>query len=51
MTENETELLKLIRGHKDPEKAFKIALEIILGFLEQDESSQAQQIACSPVSA
>lgn len=51
MTENEKELLGLIRGYKDPEKAFEIALKIILEFLAQDESSQAQQTACSQVSA
>ena len=30
MTENERELLKLIRENENPEKAFIIALEVIL---------------------
>lgn len=51
MTENEKELLTLIRSCNNTEKAFGIALNIILGFLKQDESSQAQPIACSQVSA
>ena len=47
MTENEKELLELIRNSDAPEKAFEIALKIILEFLEQDESSQSQQPAYS----
>ena len=47
MTENEKELLELIRGYNDTEKAIEIALKIILEFLEQDESSQSQQPAYS----
>ena len=40
MTENERELLQMIRQHPNPEKAFDIALKIILESLELDESSQ-----------
>ena len=47
MTENEKELLELIRSSADPEKAFEIALKIILEFLERDESSRLQQPAYS----
>ena len=51
MTENEKELLELIRSSADPEKAFETALKIILEFLKQDESSQSQQPAYSRVFA
>lgn len=51
MTENEKELLELIRNSDAPEKAFEIALKIILEFLGQNGSSQPQPPACSQVSA
>lgn len=40
MTENEQELLYIIQNHDDPERALEVALNIILGFLEQHEPSQ-----------
>ena len=45
MTENEYELLNIIRNHNNPEQALDVALQIILAFLEQDESSQERPIA------
>lgn len=36
MTENEIELIEMIRNHKNPEKAFITALEIILVFLKHE---------------
>lgn len=51
MTENERELMQMIRQHPDPEKAFDIALKIILEFLEQDELSQEQPSAYFQVSS
>ena len=51
MTENEQELLYIIRNNDDPTKALEIAINIILDFLKQDESSQEQQPACSQESA
>lgn len=46
MTENEYELLNIIRNHNNPEQAFDTALRIILEFLEQHESSQEQELVC-----
>ena len=48
MTENEQELLNLIRCHDDPEKALNIVINIILEFLKQDEPFREQPIV-SPV--
>ena len=36
MTENERELLKLIREHENPEKALLIAFEIMSHFLKSN---------------
>ena len=44
MTENELELIKLIRENDNPEQALATAVETILSFLEQHESSQ---VPCS----
>lgn len=44
MTENEKELIKLIRENDKPEQALMAAAVIILGFLKQHESS-AKQVA------
>ena len=35
MTENELELLYIIRTNENPEKALKIALELMIDFLEK----------------
>ena len=42
MTENEKELISLIRENDNPEQALMTATVIIIGFLKQHESSQAQ---------
>ena len=42
MTENEKELIKIIRENDNPEQALMTATVIILGFLKQHESSEAQ---------
>ena len=39
MTDNEKELIKLIRENDNPGKALMAATVIILGFLKQHESS------------
>ena len=51
MTENEKELIRLIRENDNPEQALMTATVIILGFLKQHESSEAQVPACLPVFA
>ena len=38
MTDNEHKLLNLIRENDNPERAFVIAIEIIIKYLEQPES-------------
>lgn len=38
MTNNELELLHIIRENENPEQALNIAIEIILSYLEQHES-------------
>lgn len=37
----ETKLLELIRGNEYPDRALKISIEIILGYLAQRESFEA----------
>ena len=44
MTENEIELIDMIRNHKNPEKAFVTALEIILLFVKH-ESSDSREVS------
>ena len=46
MTENEKELIKMIRENDNPEKALMTAAAIITEFLKQHESSQEQIAAC-----
>ena len=46
MTEHELELLYIIRTHENPEKALEIAIQTIIGFLEQSESSQEPSVVC-----
>ena len=38
MTDNEKELLNIIRNHDDPEQAVKIALDLMIAFLEMREA-------------
>ena len=45
MTENERELIEMIRGSEDPGKALTVAVEIILLYLEQHGSSREQDSA------
>ena len=45
MTENEKELIKLIRENDNPGQALMTAAVIILGFLKQHESSVTQESA------
>ena len=40
MTENELKLIELIRENDNPEQALATAVNTILSFLEQHESSQ-----------
>ncbi len=42
MTANEIELINLIRENDNPEQALSTAVNIILSFLEQGQSSQGQ---------
>lgn len=49
MTDNQIELLNIIRENDNPEQALMAAAVIILGFLKQHESSEAQAAAALPV--
>jgi hypothetical protein len=49
MTNNEIELLKLIRENDNPDLALQTAVLIILGYLKQPESSEGQAAVCLPV--
>lgn len=40
MTDNEKELLNIIRTHDNPEQAVKIALDLIVDFLRKHEEPQ-----------
>ena len=45
MTDNEKELIRIIRENDNPEQALMAATVIILGFLKQHESSEEQVAA------
>lgn len=51
MTENEKELIKIIRENDNPERALVTAAVIILNFLKQRESSEVQAAAVLQVRA
>lgn len=51
MTENEKELIKMIRANDNVEQALMTATVIILGFLKQLGSSEAQAPVCLQVRA
>lgn len=51
MTENEKQLINLIRESANPENAIMIATAIIIDFLKQHESSEEQAAACLQESA
>ena len=44
MTEKEKELIQIIRSSEDPEQALITAVEIIVKFLQQGESSQERNL-------
>lgn len=46
MTENEKELIKIIRENDNPEEALMTAAVIILGYLKQHESFEVQAPVC-----
>ena len=46
MSENEMELIKLIRENDSPDLALMAAATIILGFLKQHESSEEPTVVC-----
>ena len=46
MTANEIELINLIRENDNPEQALTVAVEVILTYLKQHESSEGQVAAC-----
>lgn len=47
MTENEIELINLVREHKYPEKAITTAIETTLDFVKQLQSSATPFVAGS----
>lgn len=51
MTENELELLYIIRNHDDPEKALQIAMNLIVDFLTKREELQYTSFERPPESA
>lgn len=46
MTDNEKELIRLIRENDNPERALITATQTILDFLKQHGSSQAPSVVC-----
>ena len=48
MTANEQELINIIRENDNPVQALSTAVDIILSFLKQHESSQ-EQVAVAPL--
>jgi hypothetical protein len=51
MTENELELLYIIRTSENPEKALKTALDLLIDFSRQHEALQDTSFARPPESA
>ena len=49
MSQNDIELIKLIRENDNPEQALMTAATVILGFLKQHESSEEQAAAVPAV--
>lgn len=45
MTNNEKELLNLIRTHDNPERAIEVALKLMVDFLERREELQGTSSA------
>ena len=46
LSENEIELIEMMRENDNPEPALMVAATIILGFLEQHESSEEPSAVC-----
>lgn len=51
MTNNEKELLNIIRSHDNPEQAIDIAIRLMFDFLEKREEPQDTSSVRPPVSA
>ena len=51
MTENELELLNLVRECENPERAMQIAIEIICQYIERPLSCPEPAAACLPAPA
>lgn len=51
MTENELEVLYIIRNNENPEKALKIAIDLVMNFLNEREAPQQTFHARPPESA
>ena len=49
MSNNEIELINMIRENDNPEQALMAATLVILGFLKQHESSEEPSAVCLPV--
>lgn len=49
MTNNEAELINLIRENDNPERALMTATLIVLGYLKQHGSSEEQAVVCPQV--
>ena len=49
MSENNIELIKLVRENDNPEQALLTATMVILDYLKQHESSEEQVAVCLPV--
>lgn len=46
MSENEIELIRMIRENDNPEQAALTAIEVILNYLRQPESFEERAAAC-----
>lgn len=51
MTDNENELLNIIRDYNNPEQAVEIAINLLIDFLEKHEVPQDTSSVHLPVSA
>ena len=45
MTDNEIKLIEMIRNNNNPEQAFIMATEIIVGYLKHLEPSESKRVA------
>ena len=46
LTQNEKELISLIRNHKNPTEAFEIAIELMAEFLKEERMSETSEAQC-----